>query len=359
MTDVLVRRDDPRTTRVDDGEPAATAVAEGTVQFAVERFGLTANNLTYAVLGDELRYWDLFPAPEGWGRIPVWGFGRVLASGVEGITAGERFYGCWPMSSRVTLEVTPAGPGFVASSAARADLAPTYNRYLRAVPRTGFPPELDDAAAVVRPQFLTGWLIADQLARSGWHGADTVVLTSASSRTALSTAAAVREHEGAPAVVGLTSLGRVGPTAATGLYDRVLDYDEIAGLPRSGGLVLVDVAGDPALRAAVHRATADVLRASVMVGATHWEQASLDGDGLRGPQPVWFFAPAVADERAAELGQLPFARLLGAAWASFAATRLPQLVTFRHETGADALTAAYAALLKGDVDPREGLVLSL
>ncbi|MGY1773278.1 DUF2855 family protein [Blastococcus sp. SYSU D00813] len=359
MTDFLVRRDDPRTTRVDDGEAAATEVAEGTVQFTVERFGLTANNLTYAVLGDQLRYWDFFPAPEGWGRIPAWGFGRAEASGVEGIAPGERFYGYWPMSTRVTLQVTPSGPGFLDSSAARADLPPTYNRYLRATPRTGFPPDLDDAAVVVRPLFLTGWLLADQLARAGWHGADTVVLTSASSRTALCTAAAVREREDRPALLGLTSAGRVGPTVATGLYDRVLGYDDIASLPAAGGLVLVDIAGDAAVRAAVHRTSADRLRASVMVGATHWEQVDLGADGLRGPRPVWFFAPDVADERAAELGQLPFARLLGAAWASFATTGLPRLVTFRHATGADALADAYAALLKGDVDPREGLVFSL
>jgi hypothetical protein len=359
MTDFLVRRDDPRTTRIDAGEPARTDVADGTVQFAVERFGLTANNLTYAVLGDVLGYWHFFPAPEGWGRIPVWGFGRVESSGVEGITPGERFYGYWPMSTRVTLEVTAGGPGFADSSAARAALPAVYNRYLRAAPQTGFAPEHDDAAAVLRPLFLTGWLIADRLAGAGWHGAETVVLASASSRTALCTAAAIREHDGPPSLIGLTSAEHVASTAGTGLYDSVLTYDEIGSLPGDRGLVLVDMAGDPAIRAAVHRATADVLRASIMVGATHWERADLDGGGLRGPAPVMFFAPTAADERAAELGQLPFARRLGAAWAAFATTRVPDLVQFRHAAGADALTSAYTALLKGDVDPRQGLVFSL
>ena len=46
----------------------------------VDRFAFTANNITYAVLGDELKYWQLFPAPEGFGNIPVWGFGEVIAS---------------------------------------------------------------------------------------------------------------------------------------------------------------------------------------------------------------------------------------------------------------------------------------
>ncbi|SEO77458.1 DUF2855 family protein [Trujillonella endophytica] len=359
MADFLVHRDDPRTFRFDDGEAAASDVAEGAVQFTVERFGLTANNLTYAVLGDALHYWDFFPAPEGWGRIPAWGFGRAEASGVEGIAVGDRFYGYWPMSTRVTLQVTAGGPGFVDSSPARAALPAVYNRYLRAVPATGFPAALDDAAAVVRPLFLTGWLIADQLAGSAWHGAGTVVLASASSKTALCTAAAIRERDDPPSVIGLTSAGHVASTAALGLYDEVLPYDEVAALPRDRGVVLVDMAGDPGIRAAVHETTREALRASIMVGATHWERASLEGADLPGPQPEMFFAPTVAQERAADLGELPFARRLGAAWAEFATARLPQLVRFEHATGADALAGAYTALLEGAVDPRRGLVLSL
>jgi hypothetical protein len=71
MVDFLVRRDDPRAFRIDAGEPARSDAPAGAVQFEIERFGLTANNLTYAVFADRWRYWDFFSAPEGWGRIPV------------------------------------------------------------------------------------------------------------------------------------------------------------------------------------------------------------------------------------------------------------------------------------------------
>jgi len=57
VTDFLVRRDDLRIHRTDDGEQALASAAGGTVQFRVERFGLTANNLTYAVFGDSYGYW--------------------------------------------------------------------------------------------------------------------------------------------------------------------------------------------------------------------------------------------------------------------------------------------------------------
>jgi hypothetical protein len=358
VADFPVRRDDPRTHRIDAGEPARTEVAAGTVQFTVERFGLTANNLTYAVFADRWHYWDFFPAPEGWGRIPVWGFGRVEASGVDGVAPGDRLYGYWPMSSRVTLQVAAAPFGVVDASAARASLPGVYNRYLRALPETGFLPQHDDAAAVVRPLFLTGWLIADQLATRDWHGAGTVVLTSASSRTASCTAWAIRQLDNPPRLVGLTSPQRVSATAALGLYDEVLAYDQAPALPTDRPAVLIDVAGDPGIRAAVHRAFADVLRASIMVGATHWQAADLDGDGLPGPEPVLFFAPSAAEERNAALGPAAFARRIGTAWTTFAA-QAGDLVRIRHETGADALARAYAALLEGDVDPREGLVFSI
>ena len=104
MADFEVRRDDLRATRVTGGEPRLDAVGAGEVQLRVDRFGLSANNVTYGAFGDAMSYWRFFPAAEeGWGRVPVWGFGDVLASGVSGIEVGERFYGYFPMSTYVTL----------------------------------------------------------------------------------------------------------------------------------------------------------------------------------------------------------------------------------------------------------------
>jgi len=66
---------------------------DGEVLFEVEKFAFSANNVTYALLGEAMRYWDLFPAEPGWGRIPVWGYLRVLSSGVPGVEPGRR--GLW------------------------------------------------------------------------------------------------------------------------------------------------------------------------------------------------------------------------------------------------------------------------
>jgi hypothetical protein len=358
MTDFLVRRDDLRVWKASDHAPPRTP-AEGEVQLRVERFGLTANNITYGAFGDQLGYWQFFAAPDGWGRIPVWGFGEVVASGVQGLGAGDRFFGYFPMSSAVTLQARADPVGFVECSQARAALSATYNRYLRATPALGFLPAHDDANAIMRPLFMTGWLIADQLEQAGWYGAETVVLASASSKTAFATAFALAGSVQRPAIIGLTSAANRSFTEGLGCYDRVLAYDEVSALPIDEGIAFVDMAGSPSLRRAVHERAADALRASIVVGATHWQTASPTADdGLPGPTPEFFFAPARVDHRAGELGAAEFQQRLGAAWAGFA-DRVPELLEIESQRGPEALGRAYERFVDGSVDPRKGHVFSL
>ena len=357
MTDFLVRRNDLRVWRAVDGDANETA-GPGELRLRIERFGLTANNLTYGLLGARLDYWKFFAAPEGWGRIPVWGFGEVTMSGVDGIAAGERFYGYFPMSSAVTLRARPRPDGFAESSHGRAGLQAIYNRYLAATPEQGFLPAHDDANVVMRPLFITGWLIADHLEQAGWYEAEAVVLASASSKTAFSTAFELARRDERPKIVGLTSPANRAFTEGLGCYDRVFTYDALGSLSVDGGVVFVDMAGAPALRRAVHEHAADALRASFMVGATHWESASFAGDALPGPAPVLFSTAAQAEQRAGELGPGEFLRRLGGAWLAFA-DRVPQLLEIETDSGAEALGRTYEAFTAGTADPRKGYVFTL
>ena len=86
---------------------ADVELAAGEVLLAVDRFALTANNVTYAVAGDMLNYWSFFPAEAGWGRIPVWGFGNVVKSRHDAVSTGERLYGYYPMSSWLRIARSP------------------------------------------------------------------------------------------------------------------------------------------------------------------------------------------------------------------------------------------------------------
>ena len=63
-------------------------LAAGEAMIKVDRFGLTANNITYGVAGDMIGYWQFFPAEAGWGRIPVWGTGTVIDAGGTELSRG-------------------------------------------------------------------------------------------------------------------------------------------------------------------------------------------------------------------------------------------------------------------------------
>ena len=130
MTDFLVKKDDFRDCRVADGRPPEPG--RGQALLRVETFGMTANNVTYAVFGEAMSYWDFFPtAEDGWGRLPTWGFAEVESSEAEGVEPGTRVYGYLPSSSH--LLVTPVdadGSGFVDGSPHKAELPSAYHRYL-------------------------------------------------------------------------------------------------------------------------------------------------------------------------------------------------------------------------------------
>jgi hypothetical protein len=101
--DFLVSKDRLAETRLSATAPRP--LAAGQMRLRIEKFALTANNITYAAFGKAMSYWDFYPSAEaGWGCIPVWGFATVSESLCPDIVVGERFYGYYPMSSEVILQ---------------------------------------------------------------------------------------------------------------------------------------------------------------------------------------------------------------------------------------------------------------
>jgi len=104
-TDFIVARHDLQQCKVIETElPDAAALPDEALLVRVDRFAFTANNITYAVLGDALKYWQLFPAPQGFGNVPVWGFGEVIVSRHPDIAVGERLFGYFPMATHLVIE---------------------------------------------------------------------------------------------------------------------------------------------------------------------------------------------------------------------------------------------------------------
>src|ERR1700685_564819 len=128
--DFLLAKEDLHRWRFD--EHPAPEPGDGQALLRVDAFGLTSNNITYATFGEAMSYWAFFPAEEGWGRMPVWGFAEVLDSAVAELEPGTRVYGYLPPSSE--LLVTPSrvsAHGFTDAAAHRAQLPAAYNRYAR------------------------------------------------------------------------------------------------------------------------------------------------------------------------------------------------------------------------------------
>jgi Protein of unknown function (DUF2855) len=257
----------------------------GGALFEVERFGFSANNITYALLGDHLRYWDLFPAEPGWGRIPVWGYLRVLASAAPGLPAGRRAFGLCPMATHVLLRPQRAGRAtFTEGSPHRAGLSSVYNVYAWAQPGSPDAPDddgRDDLLVVLRPLFWLSFTMDDYLSRRGDPRAR-VIVTSASSKAALGLAYLLTRR-GVP-VTGLTSASRAAFVDGLSAYDQVLDYEQVGALP-AGPATLVDIAGDAALREQIGRQLGG--RAQVVIaGGTHGEVESLAAEAFSAPQRI-------------------------------------------------------------------------
>jgi len=344
-----VRRDDLRTTRAVDESPE---IGDGQARLRVDRFALTANNVTYAAFGDAMRYWDFFPASDaGWGRVPVWGFADVVASNAAGLDVGERIYGYFPMGSGLVVtpdRLTPAG--FVDAAAHRAALPPVYNQYQRVAPGG----DRERETAILRPLFTTSFLLDDWLDEDGMFGARSVILGSASSKTALGLAFLLAQR-GTVEAVGLTSPGNAGFVDGVGYYDRTVTYDDVASLPAEVPTVFVDMAGSAPARAAVHAHFAFSLKASCMVGATHWEDPPAAGE-LAGPQPAFFFAPDRVVKRRADWGADGFDERVDAAWTAFleSVDGWLQIV----ERDASALADTWLEVLEGRARPETGYVVS-
>jgi hypothetical protein len=216
-TILQIRKDHLPTTRWH--ERADEPLAPGQVRVRIDRFALTSNNITYAAFGEAMNYWRFYPTgEEGWGVIPVWGFATVVESTHPEVPVGERVYGYFPMASHTVLTpVRVSAGGWADGAPHRAELHPVYNQLTRCATDPFYTPDTEDVQALLRPLFITSWLIDDFLADNDFFGARVMLLSSASSKTAYGTAFQLAQREGIE-VVGLTSPGNVAFCESLGCY---------------------------------------------------------------------------------------------------------------------------------------------
>ncbi len=338
--------------------PDAAELGAGQALLKVDEFAFTANNVTYAVAGESFGYWDFFPAEEGWGRIPVWGFADVIASTAEGLAVGERLYGYLPMSTHLLIE-----PGHMTNhslmdmAAHRQERAPIYNQYTLTRTDGAYKKDQEALISLFRPLFTTSFLLDDFHAENDFFGAKSAILSSASSKTSIGLAYLLANRKGQVQVVGLTGKSNIPFVESLGCYDQVLAYEDIETLSKTS-TAFVDMAGNAEVLARVHRHFADDLKNSCTVGVTHWDAPSGGGAELPGPKPEVFFAPGYAQARMKEWGGDGFQARIGKVWSDF----LPSAegwITVKKSRGPDAVMGVYQESLANTINPSEGHILSV
>ncbi len=356
-TELWVERDRLRNTRI--VRAALPAPQEREVLVAIDRFGLTSNNVSYAITGDTIGYWGYYPAEGKWGKVPVWGWADVVESRCVEVPAGERLLGFFPMASHAVLR-----PGrvrddrFVDVTEHRQALPALYNVYRRTRAEPEFLRAMEVERCLLFPLLITSWLIYDYLLDNDFFGAEQVLIGSVSSKTGFGLAEMLHDDpKVTQRIVGLTSPANAAFVDRLGCCDDVVVYGEEANIDTNLPAAYVDMSGDARLTAALHNSLGENMVESAMVGATHWEQRG-DTGVLPGARPTFFFAPAQIARRDAQWG--PGVAMQRATMASVeVARKLRGLMTVEWTRDVQGLAAIWVDLLDNRVSPDRGLMVSL
>jgi hypothetical protein len=334
----------------------APDLAAGEVLARIERFALTANNVSYALSGDMIGYWKFFPVEEPWGIVPVWGFADIVQSRCDAIPVGERIWGFLPMASHVVLKPSQVAAGsFTDGADHRSSLPAIYNSYQRA---SSDPPEmkaLENERCILFPLFTTSFILSDYLVDNRHFGARQILVGSASSKTGLGLCnLLMRLGEGRPRVIGLTSSRNLDFVRKLGVCDDVQTYDQIGALDASSPAAFVDMAGNAEVIAAVHKHFGANLKLSTGVGATHWDAPRFRGEGAATPHN-FFFAPAQLMKREQEWGPGEVLRRASREAARMS-IELRGVMDVRREAGANAVARAFEHLVRNEVPANVGII---
>jgi hypothetical protein len=333
-------------------------LSQGQVRLDLSVYSLTTNNVTYAVMGEGvLGYWDFFPHTTdlSYGRLPVWGFGTVSESLCDGIEVGQRLYGYFPLAQSLVVEPSKITVrGFIDSSKAREHKSQVYNQYFFTDTDPSYDQGCEGEASVFRPLYGTGWWLSDLISLENDKG--TIILTSASSKTALCTAYELKKQ--GHNLIGITSEKNLGFVRDLGLYDEVLTYDNIAQLKTNGSVCLVDYLGRKALIEQIDALLGAKITKSYLVGAADWQEKTHKSQSeqpyqWRGAKPQFFFAPSHIEKRMKEDRGLMQSLLIDQKEFCQNASRYCQIKTM---TGTEEVKAAWADLIAAKTPPRDALV---
>jgi NADPH:quinone reductase-like Zn-dependent oxidoreductase len=327
------------------------------VVFEVDRLAMTSNNISYAVAGDMLDYWGFFPTDAGWGRIPAMGWADVVASAHPDINVGERVWGFFPYANYHKIaagQVTASS--FRDIGPHRTNHAPVYCQFDKASANPLYDPAREGQDSLLRGLFMTSWLVEDFLNENAAFGAELCLITSASSKTSIALAYAVKQR-GHMKTIAITSDKNRAFCESLGCYDAVYSYQQIEQLDANSPAVIVDMAGSAATLVQCHQHFGGNMKYSCLIGATHYQEAGAT-DNLPGAKPEFFFAPAHVQERSKTLGGAVLMTLLGESYAQFRVF-CDGWIHVQCAEGPAAVSEVYRSILTGGAEPQVGQLVKI
>lgn len=335
------------------------SLEEGEILFKINKFALTTNNITYAVTGSQLNYWNFFPTnEEGWGIIPSWGFAEVLESKADDIQIGEKVYGYFPMASHLKIKAGNINEHSISDiTAHRQPMAAIYNTYNRLGMDIKHPAYIQDYMPIFRPLFATSFLNYEYLKSKDFFDANRVLITSASSKTGLGLAFMLYENKAVDhkKIIGLTSSKNVDFVKSTGFYDEVLSYDELPQRLEKTPTIIVDMAGNASLLSSIYSYLNEDLKFISKIGLTDWTAASAEE---KIPVAKFFFAPTFAGIFFKQYGAKEANKMIVKKMFSFI-ENAKGWVSIEELTSFEGLEERYLEILKGEVDPSKGCLVCL
>ena len=339
----------------------AEELSTNQVLLEIEKFSFTSNNITYGVVGEQMNYWKFFPTDHGYGIIPAWGFAKVIISNQPGVEVGQRFYGYYPMSTHLLVNIRKvSSKGFFDHTEHRQGLPPIYNFYSNTEQDPTYTLKTEELISIFRPLFITSFLIDDHLADQNFYHASQIILTSASSKTAQALAyqLAKRKKENRLDfnLLGLTSKKNVAFVKKLGWYDQTVSYDEISHLDPNKKSIIVDFAGNHNIQFKLQTLLDDKLVYNCLVGLVDWQ--NLEGENPLPKKGTFFFAPKYAENRQKEWGISQFQQKVGIAWQQFI-TAIQPVISIKEYAGSEKLEQLYFDMVNGKIDPKDGNIVSL
>jgi len=151
-----------------DTTAGPAALPDEALLIKIDRFAFTANNITYAVLGDQLKYCSCFRRRKfrQHSGVGIWRGDRLEHPGVA---IGERLFGYFPMATHLVIEAADVSKrGLRDAAAHRQGVAPVLQRLCARQRRSRLRRAPGDYQALLRPLFMLSFLVDDFLAENSF-----------------------------------------------------------------------------------------------------------------------------------------------------------------------------------------------